>query len=101
MSASLRFLRLRVIGAQVEPASPPVGGDGSTRAPMKARHARRTVCCVRFRELTPPGRDGPPHALRTIGWSGMAPVLASVNFGDPEPGVQGEGPLVILAVVAM
>ena len=32
-----------VIGAEVEPASPPVGGDGSTRPPMMALRVRPNV----------------------------------------------------------
>ena len=37
---------LLVIGAGVEPASPPVGGDGSTRAPMKAPAACDLSLCA-------------------------------------------------------
>ncbi len=94
--------RLRVIGARVQPPSPPVGGDGSTHPPMNAARARPTVSAsVKFSDLSPPSTDGPPQALRVLGWIAMATVLVSTVFTDPKPSLHGDGPLVILAILAL
>src|SRR3954453_2195781 len=101
MGHSIGFLRVLVIGAGVEPASPPVGGDGSTRAPMKEPRVRTTVGHVNFRDLAPPAPEGPPRALRALGLFAMATVVISTLFTDPKPSLHGDGPLVAVAVVLL
>ena len=56
---------------------------------------------MKFRDLAPPGRDGPPRALRALGFIAMATVVASTLFTDPRPGFDGDGPLVILGIVLL
>jgi signal transduction histidine kinase len=56
---------------------------------------------MKFRDLAPPGRDGPPRALRALGFVAMASVLASTLFTEPRPGLDGDGPLVILGIVLL
>ena len=56
---------------------------------------------MKFRDLSPPGRDGPPRALRALGFIAMATVVASTLFTDPRPGVDGDGPLVIVGIVLL
>src|SRR3954470_1228798 len=101
MVESIGFARPFVIGAGVEPASPPVGGDGSTHPPMNAREGSRTVLSVRFRDIAPPGREGPPRALRALGLLSVIAVLGSPFVTDPKPGLHGDGPLVALAIALM
>jgi signal transduction histidine kinase len=45
--------------------------------------------------------EGPPKALRALGVLSAGAVLISPFFTDPKPGVHGDGPLVILALVLM
>src|SRR3954454_1220017 len=73
----------------------------STPAPMKRSHARPTVCGVKFRDLAPPSMDGPPQALRIIGWIAMATVLISTFTTEPKPGWSDEGVLVIVGIAGM
>src|SRR3954453_13892339 len=101
MAERIGFRRLLVIGARVEPASPPVGGDGSTRAPMNDRGARTTVSPVKFADLRPPSADGPPRGLRLIGWIAMATVVSSTFLTDPRRSLHGDGPLVILGIIGI
>src|SRR3954469_25854157 len=101
MAESIGIRRLPVIGARVEPASQPVGGEGSTRAPMKALQRGTTVCVVNFRDLAPPSNEGPPRALRALGLIAMATVLISTLVTDPKPGLNGDGLLVIAAFIAL
>src|SRR3954447_26999474 len=101
MAQSIGFQRRDVIGARVDPASPPVGGDGSTPAPMKARRSRSTFCVVNFKDLAPPSNEGPPRALRVLGFIAMATVLSSMLFTDPKPALHGDGLLVIVGFVAI
>jgi signal transduction histidine kinase len=68
---------------------------------MKGSRARRTVSPVKFGDLTPPSVDGPPQALRLIGWIAMATVLVSTVVADPKPGWSGEGVLVIAGIAGM
>jgi signal transduction histidine kinase len=68
---------------------------------MTTVHARPTVLGVNIRDLAPPSKDGPPWALRAIGFVAMATVLVSTLFTDPKPGLHGDGPLVILAIAAL
>ena len=56
---------------------------------------------MKFRDLAPPGRDGPPRALRALGFVAMATVLVSTLFTEPRPGFDGDGPLVILGIVLL
>src|SRR4051794_12710330 len=79
-----------VIGAGVEPASPPPGGDGSTGARMTASGTRRTVWCV-----------GIPYALRTIGIVALAPIVASIFATEPRPALSGDGLWVTLSLAGM
>src|SRR6478735_6199145 len=95
------FICLLVIGARVEPASPPVGGDGSTRAPMNTLRRRSTVWLMNFRDQPPPSMDGPPRALRALGLIAMATVVGSTFFTDPKPSLHGDGPLVIVGIVLL
>src|SRR4051794_7281768 len=63
---------------------------------------RALPCChVRFSDLRPPSVEGPPRALRVIGWVAMATVVASTLVADPKPGLTGDGPLVIVADVLL
>ncbi len=50
---------------------------------------------VNFRDLAPPTNEGPPRALRALGFVAMATVLVSTLFTDPKPSLHGDGPLVI------
>jgi signal transduction histidine kinase len=59
------------------------------------------VSFVNFRDLAPPTSEGPPRALRALGFVAMATVLISTLFTDPKPGLHGDGPLVILAIAAL
>ena len=101
MLHSIGIEGLPVIGAGVEPASPPVGGDGSTRAPMKPRRPRSTFCVVNFKDLAPPSNEGPPRALRVLGLIAMAAVLSSTLFTDPKPSLHGDGLLVIAGFICL
>jgi signal transduction histidine kinase len=56
---------------------------------------------VNFRDLAPPTNEGPPRALRALGFVAMGTVLLSTLFTDPEPSLHGDGPLVILAIAAL
>ena len=55
---------------------------------------------MNFRDLPPPSIEGPPRALRALGLIAMATVVISTLFTDPKPGLHGDGPLVIVAIVA-
>src|SRR5215218_5291140 len=81
-----------VIGARAEPASPPTGGDGSTRAAMTPPARRHTVCVV-----TPPS---PPVVLRVFALVSLVAVLASVLFSEPQPALTGDGLAVTAALLA-
>ena len=43
-----------------------------------------TVGTVKFRDQTPPSADGPPRALRALGFVSMAAVLISAVHRRPE-----------------
>src|SRR4051794_3037624 len=101
MAGIIGFRARAVIGAGVEPAAQPVGGDDSTHPPMKAREPPRTVCFVRFRDIAPPGHEGPPRGLRALGFAALAVVLGTPFITDPKPGLDGDGPFVALAIVLM
>jgi signal transduction histidine kinase len=53
-----------------------------------------------LRDLTPPSAEGPPRALRALGLAAMAGVVGSTLFTDPKPGLDGDGPLVVLGIAA-
>src|SRR5829696_9697092 len=92
MPSTIRPGRPRVIGVRAEPAAPPLGGRGSTRAAMTAGGPRHTVCGMEH-------RPSPPAALRAFGALAVAAVIASVLFSDPPPAAGGEG-LAITASLA-
>ena len=81
MPHSIGFACPFVIGAEVEVASPPVGGDDSTHPPMTIRALGPTVCAVQFRDQTPPSAEGPPAALRALG-SGVDGRGADLDVRD-------------------
>ena len=69
---------------------------------MNTGRAPPTVSAnVKFSDLSPPSTDGPPQALRIVGWIAMATVLLSTVFTDPKPSLHGDGPLVTLAILAL
>src|SRR4051794_29939916 len=68
---------------------------------MNRSRARPTVCDVKFGDLAPPSMDGPPRALRIVGWIAMATVLFSTFATDPKPGWSGDGVLVIAGIAGM
>ena len=83
MRSSIGAAAPSVIGARVEPASPPVGGDGSTRA--DAPRVRPTVDVVNLRDLPMSGTAGPPKGLRALGWLAMAAIVGTTLVADPQP----------------
>jgi signal transduction histidine kinase len=56
------------------------------------------LSAVNLRELPKLSSDGPPRALRAFGFVSMAVVLASAFSVEPRPGLEGDGPLVALAI---
>src|SRR3954466_15343115 len=58
---------------------------------------------VKLRELPPISRpgEGPPRALRIVGYVSLAVIFVSILTVDPMPGVSGDGPLVALGFVAL
>jgi signal transduction histidine kinase len=56
---------------------------------------------VKFSDLSPPSTQGPPRALRAIGFIAMATVLFSTLVTDPKPGWSGDGVLVIVGIATM
>src|SRR3954452_24176326 len=90
MADRMRVCAVAVIGAGVEPAAPPVGGEGSTRTPTTPRSARRTVSFVTI-----------PYALRSFGVAAFATIVATIFATDPTPGLSGDGLWVTLALAGM
>jgi signal transduction histidine kinase len=64
-----------------------------------------TVPGVNLHELPPIHRaghpGGPPVALRIVGWVSLAVIFTSVVTVEPMPGVEGDGPLVVLGAVLL
>src|SRR3954451_13661674 len=93
-----------VIGARVEPASPPVGGDGSTRAPMTRAAAIPTVGSVqlpRHLPLRPPGSNRAP-VLRLWGMFALCVIVVSIFSAEPHPSVQSaDGRWVLLGTAIL
>src|SRR3954463_7417602 len=58
---------------------------------------------VKLRELPPISRpgEGPPRALRIVGFASLAVIFVSILTIDPKPGMSGDGPLVALGLVAL
>src|SRR3954451_7285926 len=58
---------------------------------------------VKLRELPPISRpgEGPPRALRIVGYVSLAVIFVSVLTVDPKPGLHGDGPLVALGFVLL
>src|SRR3954447_21340732 len=58
---------------------------------------------VTLRELPPISRtgEGPPRALRIVGYVSLAVIFVSILTVDPRPGLHGDGPLVALGFVAL
>jgi signal transduction histidine kinase len=68
---------------------------------MNALGRRSTVCSVNFRDMPSPSMEGPPKALRALGFVAIATVVVSTFFTPPEPGLDGDGPIVIAAEVVL
>src|SRR4051794_21587404 len=68
---------------------------------MKGSGAGRTLCLVRFRDIAPPGHEGPPRALRALGFASIIAIVGTPFVTDPKPGLHGDGPFVALAIVLM
>ena len=73
---------------------PWVETDSTRRAPMTTlrREAPRPYRA---------GTDGPPQALRALGSSRSRRSSPRRSFTDPQPGCQGDGPLVTLGIVLL
>src|SRR4051812_1342374 len=58
---------------------------------------------VKLRELPPISRpgEGPPRALRVVGFASLAVIFVSILTVDPKPGLHGDGPLVALGFVLL
>src|SRR4051812_12797369 len=58
---------------------------------------------VKLRELPPISRpgEGPPRALRVVGFVSLAVIFVSICTVDPKPGLSGDGPLVALGLVLL
>src|SRR3954449_12492838 len=58
---------------------------------------------VKLRELPPISRpgEGPPRALRIVGYVSLAVIFVSILTVDPKPGLHGDGPLVALGFVLL
>src|SRR3954466_11211265 len=58
---------------------------------------------VELRELPPISRpgEGPPRALRVVGFASLAVIFVSILTVDPKPGLHGDGPLVALGFVLL
>src|SRR5690242_16271254 len=86
--------RVFVIGARAEPASPPVGGDESTRTPMTIPRASPTVQCVRLPEDLPlrrfPLAERRSPVLRIWGIVALCVIFVSVVTTEPHPGLTGD-----------
>jgi signal transduction histidine kinase len=82
-----------VIGARVEPARQPVGGDG-IHPPADAAAARAPYRCDVH--LT-----RPPWTLRSIGVVALVVIFVSIATTDPKPALEGRGALVALAALVL
>jgi signal transduction histidine kinase len=58
---------------------------------------------VNLRELPPVSRpgQGPPRALRAVGFVSLAVIVLSILTVDPRPGLSGDGALVAVGLVTM
>src|SRR6476646_8427910 len=93
MPYRIRVAAASVIGAGAEPAPPPEGGEGSTRAPMTGGGTRRTVCGVEHSRI--------PYVLRSFGVAAFATIVATILATDPTPSVSGDGLWVTLSLIGM
>ena len=56
---------------------------------------------MRFSDLTPPGKHGPPLAMRVIAIASVGAIFISALVTDPKPGWSEDGLFVTLAIVLM
>ena len=56
---------------------------------------------VRLRDISPPGKHGPPVAMRVIAVASVGAIFGSALLTDPKPGFSGDGVFVSLAIVLM
>ncbi len=68
---------------------------------MKVRARPPTVLTVRFRDFAPPGNEGPPRALRAVGFASIIAIVGSPLVTDPKPSLHGDGLAVSIALVLM
>jgi len=52
---------------------------------------------IRFRDVAPPGHQGPPKALRALGFASIVAVVGTPLVTDPEPALHGKGLAVVFA----
>src|SRR3954452_3237960 len=91
--------------ATMTPA-PEGGPPGAPTPPGGAPHPRLMRLpfrAVKLRELPPISRpgEGPPRALRVVGFAALAVIFVSIPTVDPNPGLHGDGPLVALGFVLL
>src|SRR6478736_3266097 len=105
MAGSIVVGAAKFIGARVETASPPVGGDGSTRAPMTPRAPRPTVEGVKLPADLPmrnfPLRERRSPVLRLWGIFALGVIFVSIFTTKPYPGLSGDGAWVTVGVVLL
>ena len=68
---------------------------------MTSHEPGPTVFHVKFKDLRPPSVEGPPRALRIVGWVAMVTVGFSTLVVDPMPGLTGDGLIVLAALVLL
>src|SRR6202008_965338 len=81
----------RVIGAGVELAAQPTGGDGCTQAPMTSARKIRTVGAMSV----------PRQPLSIFGALAMTLIVVISIVTEPRPGLSGDGPWVALGVAGL
>ncbi|RKQ91054.1 signal transduction histidine kinase [Solirubrobacter pauli] len=56
---------------------------------------------MRLRDISPPGKHGPPVAMRVIAVASVGAIFLSALFTDPRPSFSQDGLLVVLAMLLM
>ena len=56
---------------------------------------------MRFRDIAPPGHEGPPRALRALGFASIIAIVGTPLVTDPKPSLHGDGLAVSFALVLM